>query len=494
MTPHLRWNPLAALAAALLLAACGGQPSQPPGAPGTAPQGLDAASTGLAYYPLLTPFDLLDTQDTRFPVAAYYAPGTFLRGVLTYPVRAIGAVPAAARAVVARVALTEYSGEWADCYWYWNDSSAQEEFVCPWTYNDVGNEPGSPSRYPVVKFSAAGVPGYIRLGSGPARPTSQVVILPLSADGTLTVETQSGVNVHVELLGYLAAPSPGGLYLHLLSRPRNLFATLQSSPSTAQGFSRLLRPGESLRLPVQGTWTTDVRDANGLVRKEPFTVPQNARVVIGSLEAFVVPPNSTWHLPLRNAVYADGEVVPEEGTTLWDEQVERGPFWSNVNEDGSVRLWSSTDTSVSLDVTGYFSATAADDGNGPGLLFTLAPQATAAVATNTGNWDRRALLTPPAGLPRAPRAVSGRLHYRSVNLSHGNGALRLRIAAEDVTPAYTRAHDLVGSAEDSLDETTFVSRLGAGNALNFLIQMNIDNPPATDHLEVDVFGWWTAAQ
>jgi hypothetical protein len=138
---------------------------------------------GLAFYPLATPLRLLDTRPGR---SGTYAPGAPLQSEVLYRYSApAGQIPSTANALVVSVSLSNYVTTWMEYDRVWRDTWS-------WTAADTDYR-----LYPRVELfsSATWQPQsqeYLRVGSGPLRPTAQVVTVPL--DGTRTFSLRPARN------------------------------------------------------------------------------------------------------------------------------------------------------------------------------------------------------------------------------------------------------------------------------------------------------------
>src|SRR5512140_46231 len=193
---------------------------------------------GLAFYPLATPLRYLDTAQGY---TAWW-PQTYPLSTQRFQGRVNG-IPSGARALVARVTLSNYRGEWPECHWY--ENAYFEGYFC-----DYEGEPSTSARYPRLRVSTAFTnsttgAGVLRAGSGPSLPTEQLVTFPLATDGTFVLSADSVFDTRVEIVGYYAPPGPGGLCLHMLSRPSYLFSAFGYTPVGPNTLGRSMQAGES---------------------------------------------------------------------------------------------------------------------------------------------------------------------------------------------------------------------------------------------------------
>lgn len=433
---------------------------------------------GLAFYPMSAPFKLLDTSrgwtawwPQNYPLSSGW--GLRLDGHASV-------IPDNAQALVARVTLSNYRGEWPECQWY--DSAYYEGYLC-----SRDGEDSTAERYPRLRVSTAQPApstgaGVIRVGSGPSRPTEQLVTIPLAADGSFVLTADSVFDTRVEVIGYYAAPgSAGALYLHLLDTPAPVFNSFDyGGASDPHQLGRAMYAGESHDVPVVGTWNV------GLNFGGPFsyTVPSDAQYVVGNAFAYL-----NWTLDSSYGVeqvsaFRPGGTVPETGLALttWDGFGEGYEHLTGL-ANGAMTVHSSAPTNVVYYVSGYFSPRRDNDGNGPGLLYfprAHALKGSGSVAADDFAGQRLYVPTYDGDSQACGVAASGRLRF--IGEGEGNGQ-----EFGILTPGTRASAAGIATGSVTNDEVTFVRRFGSSGGFEVYAD-TADRPGTTLRFEVDTFG------
>jgi hypothetical protein len=421
------------------------------------------ADEGLAFYPLATPLKLLDTATG----AAYYAQSYPLQHQQQFQAR-VGGIPAGARALVARITLSGYQGEWGD----------------------GGCDPSTDSsRYPRLRLSPAlNVPGtgagVVRVGSGPARPTEQLVTFPLASDGTVVLNAESVFNTRIEVVGYYAPPGPGALYLHLLAKPAYLFSAYDGTQASAglNSLGRAMAPGESATIQVVGTRSNGPPWYND---PTTYSIPAHARYVLGNTLAYLKWGFSTPGTLQSVLTYETGTALPQTGIALtpWDGFAEGAQSLARVSPGGTVSLYASASTDIYMMVTGYFSPQRENDGNGPGLLFHPRAHAVKGWAELAVDDYAGPFYVPTYdGDPSACGvAAAGRLRF--IGNGEGNGQ---EFSIAEPAPDW-RGISGLATAADTHDEVEFVTRFGPGGGYTLALD-TADRPGQFVYFEIDTYG------
>ncbi|XXF79932.1 hypothetical protein P2318_09340 [Myxococcaceae bacterium GXIMD 01537] len=490
-TTYAKW--VWAAAVAVSMSACqGAGPEAPPSEP-TQTQTQGQALVGganLAFYPLSTPVRLLDT---RAGASAPYAPGQPLRSeVLTrYSISAVPQVPATARALVARVSLSNYKTHWTVYDYHWRDT---------YSYWDTATDGQLYPRLQIFSSAtwSASNTAYQRVGAGPLRATEQLVSIPLDETGAFSFRPERNelyvydereerwVNLYtfdasVDVVGYHAAPgAPGALYLHLFNTPQSLadYCTGYCWPSAPVKLGGAVPDGQTRTVTAHGTFNR--ADGSG-----QFTIPAQAKFLVGSLKAL-----TTGHFygqtSLTN-IYAAGGVRPATGLSIQDGGWEAAQFLTPLSATGAFSLTTDKSALLTVDVAGYFSEQPGNDGNGVGLVFTTQPAAKLSSWAQLDETDFAVLSAVQTGMPASASAVSGRVGYAS-----GGEASCISVFPAGVyQPSF--GADVCTQSQPDYDTTaqvTFVRRLGAGQAVSV-------GPGAPDlthaSLELDVAGYYSPA-
>lgn len=478
---------------AMSLSACQGtEPRQeaPAQAEPKAQESSLLSSANLAFYPLTTPVRLLNT---RPGTSAVYAPGTPLRSeVLTrYAISATSQVPSTARVLVARVSLSNYQTQWTVYDYQWRDT---------YSYWDAATDGQLYPRLQVFSSAtwSASSTAYQRVGSGPLRPTEQLVNIPLDDSGAFSLRPAANdlyvydereerwVNDYtfdatVDVVGYYAAPgAPGALYLHLFDTQQSLvdYCTGYCWPSAPISFGGPLANGATRTVAARGTFPR--ADGSG-----QFTIPANAKFLVGSLKALSASP-FYGQTSLSN-IYAAGSARPSTGLVISDIGWEAAQFLTKLDTAGAFSVTTDKSAYLTVDVAGYFSDQPTADLNGPGLVFSAQPRANLSAWGQLDETDFAHLSAGQGGMPTNTVAVSGRVDYAS-----GGEASCLSFFPGGVyMPSF--GHDICSMTQPGADATaqaTFVRRLGWGQTLDV-------GPGAPDltyaRIELDVAGYYSPA-
>jgi len=429
---------------------------------------------GLAFYPLATPLRYLDTAQGP---TAWWPQGYPLSAGQTFQGRVNG-IPSNARALVARVTLSNYRGEWPECSWY--ESAYFEGYRC-----EYEGDPSTSARYPRLRISTA-LPapttgaGVLRVGSGPSMPTEQLVTFPLATDGSFALSADSVFDTRVEVVGYYAPPGPGGLYMHLLPRPSYLFSAFAFTPVGPNTLGRSMNAGETQTFPAVGTWSVTPQFGGPIT----YTIPANAALVAGNYIAYLKWDLSTPQDVQRVIPFQPGTALPETGLALqfWDGFGEGGEYLVKLDAYGQLGLHATAATDLILNVSGYFSPQQQDDGNGPGLLFHPTPHSVKGATSLSGDDGAGPFYVPTydQDATACGTAAAGRLRF--IGTGDGNGQ-EFQIATQGFPSNATS----IATAADTNDEVTFVRQIGASGGFDVYVD-NADRSGATLYFEIDTFG------
>jgi hypothetical protein len=277
---------------------------------------------GLQYYPLARPIRILDTRAGQ---PACFKPGTPLASGSTFTQQITGAcdgltIPATARAVVGNLAVVNTT---------------------------ASAKPGYVTLYP----SGGAKPLVANISYAPGQTLSSAFNVGLSPSGSLNVYAFSETHLIMDVTGYYAPPQQGGLYYHPLPRPVRLL-------DTRIGQAACDAPGS----PLQARQVRAVmarRTCAGLI------IPNDALALVGNVTAVNAPspgyvtlyPSGVARPMVSNINFAAGQVLSNAVTV-------------GLGADGVFNLYSYERTDFVIDVSGYFSASAAADSNGvAGLLY-----------------------------------------------------------------------------------------------------------------------------
>lgn len=274
-------------------------------------------SSGLQFFPLPGPVRLLDTRNGQLGCSAPNAP--ILGGTSrTQPARGFCTIPMNAAAITGHVTSVQSSGGFLTLY----PGDAALPLVASNNYapNEIVNN-------------------VFTVGLGAAGPDA----------GTFKIFAQNTTEVVVDVTGYYAPPTSGGLYFHPLPKPIRL---LETRPGQVGCFA----PGAQL----PGNSDTP-QQAHGVC--DGVTIPATARAIAGN--ATTVSPQGLGFLTL----FPGNAVRPLAASSNFDAgQAVNGPFTVGLAPNGVFNIFTSVTTHLVVDVLGYYSDEASDV-NGAGLLF-----------------------------------------------------------------------------------------------------------------------------
>ncbi len=289
-------------------------------------------NAGLQFYPLAHPVRLLDTRPGQVGCDAPGAPiaGGTSRTQLARRTCDGVTIPANARALTGNITTVQSGGGYLTLY----PSDAAQPLVANSNYasNEILNN-------------------VFTVGLG-------------NADGAFKIFATSNTHVVVDVTGYYAPPSAGGLYFHPLPQPVRLL-------ETRAGFSGCFMPGAPL---PQGSNTAQL----GQTACGGVTLPAGARALVGN--ATTVNPQGGGYLTLYPADAAQPLVASSNFTAG---QVMNAPFTVGLAPSGFFNIFTTAQTDLVIDVLGYYSADA-NDVNGAGLLFNPLPQPVRLLETRAG--------------------------------------------------------------------------------------------------------------
>jgi hypothetical protein len=278
-----------------------------------------ASAAGLQYYPLARPVRLLDT---RPGFTACSAPGAPLAADASRTQAAVGTcagltIPASARAIVGNATVVSPPAS------------------------------GHITLYP----SDAQLPTASNLNYVAGQIVPNAFTVGLSGSGSFNIYTPTATHFIVDVAGYYAPPGAGGLFYHPLPRPVRLL-------DTRPGQVACDAPGAPLSADASRTETARTT-CDGVI------IPNDAQAIVGN--ATVVSPPAAGHITL----YPSGAQLPTVSNLNYlAGQIIPNAFTVTVGSDGAFNIYSPAQTHFIVDITGYYSASAAPDANGvAGLLF-----------------------------------------------------------------------------------------------------------------------------
>lgn len=287
-------------------------------------------SSGLQYYPLSVPIHLLDTRAGQ---SACDAPGTPINAGVRHRQNVVGRacdgqmIPATARALTGTItiipatagSLTLFAGD-AD-----KPEQPQVEFALP-------------------QLTA----------------TTFTVDLNVN-DGAFDLETTANADVVLEVTGFYAQPSAGGLYYHELAHPVRMLDT-KTGQDTCQTWGEpvTLEPKIALLTGTCGN----------------VTIPANAQAIVGTVTTMNARGQGTLMM------YPPGPTTPLAATSSFAAgQSVNTPFLFNLLGANNALIRSTVETDLIIEVTGYFSEDS-EDANGIGQLYI--PRGKQALETERG--------------------------------------------------------------------------------------------------------------
>ncbi|MDX2034220.1 MAG: putative Ig domain-containing protein, partial [Blastocatellia bacterium] len=273
--------------------------------------------TGLQFYPLPRPVRLLDT---RAGMQGCDAPGEKIPGNTARRQPAAGrtcsglAIPANAKALAGNITTVESGGGFLTLY------------------------PGNAAR-PLAANS----------NYRPNEILNNAFTVGLGGDdGAFQIFVTSDTDLVVDVTGYYAPPTTGGLYFHPLPKPIRL---LETRPGKT-GCTATETPIEGGAAQAQGARVT----CNGV------TIPAGAKAIVGNATSLN---SGDGYLTL----YPKGATRPLAASSNFTAgQVMNAPFTVGLGTTGEFMIYSTTDLDLVVDVLGYYSDEA-NDANGAGLLF-----------------------------------------------------------------------------------------------------------------------------
>jgi hypothetical protein len=185
-----------------------------------------------------------------------------------------------------------------------------------------------------------------------------------AADGAFKIFVTSNTNVVVDITGYYAPPSAGGLYFHPLPKPVRLL-------DTRAGQTACFTPG----MPLQAGMTMTQL---GITTCDGVTIPAGAQALVGNATA--VGPQSNGFLKL----YPADAAQPLAASSNFQAGINmNAPFTVGLSPSGQFNIFTVATTDMVIDVLGYYS-TQLNDLNGQGLLFNSLPSPVRLLDTRAG--------------------------------------------------------------------------------------------------------------
>jgi CSLREA domain-containing protein len=290
------------------------------GCTGTRAYTVIISGTGLQFYPLPAPVRLLDTRAGEIACTQPSAPIAGQTS-LTQMGRGLCNIPANAVALTGNLTTVQSGGGYLTLY----PSNAPQPTVASTNYN--ANE--------II---------------------NNVFTVGLGPDGAFKIFAFFTTEVVVDVTGYYAPPSTGGLYFHPLPKPIRLL-------ETRAGEVGCNTPGAPIQGGVAGTRTQQAR-----LTCDGVTIPNGALAIVGN--ATTVGPQAGGYLTLFPANAAQPLVASSNYNAG---QVVNGPFSVGLAPTGEFNIFTFATTHLVVDVLGYYSSEA-NDVNGAGLLFNPLPK------------------------------------------------------------------------------------------------------------------------
>lgn len=271
------------------------------------------SGNGLMFYPLSSPVRLLDTRAGQSACVVTGAPITALT-TLTQVARNICSIPSNAQAVTGNVTVYSPPGNgFLTLY----PSDAAQPFVANTNYRTGIN-----------------LENVFTVGLG-------------ASDGAFKIYTTQTVNVEVDITGYFAPPGTNAMYFHPLPAPVRLL-------DTRAGQTACTTPGASLA-------------ANSETLQQGSNIcgiPSTAKALVGN--ATTVGPTAQGNLVLFRSDVARPPITSgnyESGQTL------NSPFLTALSPSGQLKIYTSAQTDLVIDILGYYSLDGTDTTSGVGLLY-----------------------------------------------------------------------------------------------------------------------------
>jgi hypothetical protein len=301
--------------------------------------------TRLQFYPLPAPVRLLDTRTNATP-SACYRPNAPLAGSASRIQLGRGTcgIPATAQALAGNV--TTFQSGFAYLTFY--PSDVPKPLVA--TINSGAND--------IVHDHFT-----VKLASGGANA------------GSFNIFAYFTTDVAIDITGYYAPPSAGGLYFHPLPAPIRLL-------ETRPGESGYITPGA--KLPAN----TDTPQVGRNLTYNGVTIPATAQALVG---------NATSVDPAEGylTLYAQGIARSATYSShYYNGEILNAQFTVRLASTGQFMIYTTSTTHLVIDVLGYYSADTTDL-NGQGLWFSPLPTPVRLLETRAGE---------PVGcyLPAAP--------------------------------------------------------------------------------------------
>jgi hypothetical protein len=296
-------------------------------------------NSGLQFYPLSRPVRLMDTRagqgncdNVSMPIAA----GTSLTTLARTTCEGI-VIPATAQAVVGNLTAINQSTQ---------------------------------SGYLTIYPDGQAVPLASNMIYTPGQIIANNFTVALSSDGKFDVFGERNIDVVIDISGYYAPPGAGGLYYHPLSKPIRLLDT-RANQGNCDSVSTPIAAGTSITAQARTTC-------------EGLTIPQTAQALVAN--ATVV--NVSEQLGYMT-IYPNGVSVPLASNIIYyPGRILSNAFTVSLNANGEFNIFAERAIDAIVDVAGYYSAEATDEG-GPGLLFTPLQRPLRILDTrpNQGNCD-----------------------------------------------------------------------------------------------------------
>ena len=277
-------------------------------------------STGLMYYPLARPVRLLDTRKGASPNACNQ-PNAQITGGTSLTVTGRGScdgmtIPANATTLTGHATMVQPAGN---------------GFLTLFP-GDVPQPTVASSNF----LASEVLNNAFTVGLG-------------AADGALKVFVTATSHVVIDVTGYYAPPTTGGLYFHPLPKPIRLL-------ETRAGFTGCQTTGAPL--PAGST-----RLQTGVLTCDGVTIPTGAQALVGNATTTNTASNGFLTL------YPADAAQPFTASSNYVAGVNRNaPFTVGLSLNGEFNIFTAAATDLVIDVMGYFSAQA-NDVNGQGLLF-----------------------------------------------------------------------------------------------------------------------------
>ncbi len=225
--------------------------------------------------------------------------------------------------------------------------------------------------------------------------------------GSFEIYVPNSIHLIVDITGYYAPPTTGGLYYHPLPHPIRLL-------DTRAGQTACDTPGAQIQVGVARTEAARITCDGITIPAAAQAIVGNATVVNGSAEYGFITlyPSDAARPNSSNLNYAPGQIVPNAFT------VGLGAT------DGAFNIYAGTTTNFIADVAGYYSASAAMDSNGvvgllyyplstPARLLDTRPGQTACdapgttIAGNTARTEAARVTCGGVTIPAAAQAIVG---------------------------------------------------------------------------------------